>query len=107
MMIDYAIRHQIDGILLSSPDQKWISTKVDRLKKHFRAINKEVDIIVSDSGQEARTENRYLPGGTVNIIMGRLVGIRKLGQDRKDYLGRWSSFRLEGNRKVVQVITVY
>ena len=43
----------------------------------------------------------------MNIIMGRLVEIRKLGQDRKDHLGRWSSFWLEGNRKVVQVITVY
>ena len=49
MMIDYAKRHQIDRILLSSPDQKWTSTKVDKLKRRFRAVNKEVDIIVLDS----------------------------------------------------------
>ena len=69
MIIDYAKRHQIDGILLSSPDQKWTSTNVDRLKRHFWAVNKEVDIIALDSGQEAQTENGYLPGSTVNIIM--------------------------------------
>ena len=39
--------------------------------------------------------------------MGQLVRTRKLGQDRKDHLGRWSSFRLEGNKKVVQVISMY
>ena len=107
MMIQSMIEYQIDGILLSAPDQKWLSNKIDRLKHAFKKVNQEVEIIASDSGQEARTENRYLPGGTMNILLGRLAGLRVKGKDKYDDLEKWSSFQIEGNDKMVQVINLY
>jgi len=77
------------------------------LKNAFKKVNQEVEIIASDSGQEARTENGYLPRGTLNILIGQLAGLRVKDKDKYDELGRWSSFQLEGNNKMVQVINLY
>jgi len=101
MMIQSIIEYQIDGILLSALDQKWSSNKIDRLKNAFKKVNQEVEIIASDSGQEARTENGYLPKGTLKILIGWLAGLRVKDKDKYDELGRWSSFELEGNNKTV------
>ena len=92
-MMKKSIREfNIDRVLLSSPDQKWSTAKIDRLKRTFKQINKDVEIIATDSGQSARTEKGYLPGGTLNIIIGPLVGMIMKRQNRTDALGRWSTF---------------
>ena len=64
-------------------------------------------MIALDSGQPARIEKGYLLGGTISILMGRLVGLKLNGYKKKDELGRWSTFRLHGNNKVLQIINIY
>ena len=39
--------------------------------------------------------------------MGRLVVLKMQDFEKKDKLGRWSAFRLESNKKVIQFINVY
>ena len=43
----------------------------------------------------------------MNILLGRAAGMRVKHYEKKDEMGRWSSFRLEGNSKVLQIITIY
>ena len=42
-----------------------------------------------------------------NILMGRIVALKVQNFEKKDSLGRWSSFRLESNNKVLQIFNVY
>ena len=58
------------------------------MKRKFKGINKEVVVIASDSSQEARIENRYLPGGTLNILLGRVVGLHVQHFIKTDRKGR-------------------
>ena len=80
---------------------------MDRLKKAFKQVNEEVDIACSNSSQEARTGNRYSPRETAHMLIGRMVEMKKGEQDRKDLMGRWSSFQLEGNNKIIQMINMH
>ena len=106
-MIASTKKYEIDGLLLSAPDRKWNVHKIDYIKRKFKTINREVEVIISDSGQDVRSRNGYLPGGTINILLGRVAGLRIKQYEKKDGMGRWSSFRLEGNGKVLQFITIY
>ena len=63
--------------------------------------------MVSNSGQEARTEKGCLLGGTVNILLGQLVRMPQKNINKKDNLGRWSTFRLEENNKTIQIINAH
>ena len=80
---------------------------IDKIKRKFKKLNKEINVITSDSGQSPRTEKGYLPGGTANILIGRIVALRIQHFEKKDSMGRWSAFRLESNTKVLQIINVY
>jgi len=62
---------------------------------------------MSDSREQLRTERGYLPGGTVSILMERLVGLKKNNYTKKDELGRWSAFRLQSQNKVLQIMNIY
>ena len=107
MMLEATKRYEIDRILLSSLDRKWSSSKIDQIKRRFRKINKEIAILASDCGQETRTTNGYLPGGTINILLGRVAGLNVKNFSKTDRKGRWSSFRLESNQKTMQVFNIY
>ena len=80
--------NKIDGILLSSPDRKWTISRIEQIKRKFKKVNKEIIVIASDSSQPARIEKGYLPGGTISILMGRLVRLKLNGYKKKDELGR-------------------
>jgi len=41
----------------------------------MKTVNKSVEIITSDSGEEPRMEGGYLPGGTMSILLGRVAGM--------------------------------
>ena len=62
----------------------------------FKSINKHVEIIASYSGEETRTNDGYLPGGTVAIYTGKIVGMIIQEQTKQDRMGRWMSTRIEG-----------
>ena len=40
---------KINRILMSSPDRRWVLTRVNRIKNIFKRISKNVTIILSDS----------------------------------------------------------
>ena len=81
-------RYKIDGVLLSLPDRMWTLSKVDATKQKFRSINKEVEVIASNSDQETRTEKEHLLGGTISVLMGRLAGMKRKDEEKKYPLGR-------------------
>ena len=90
MIVAAVQKLEIDGIMLSSPDRKWSTSMIDRVKRKFKKLNKEIAMITLDSGQSPRIEKGYLPGGTVNILMGRIVALKVQNFEKKDSLGRWS-----------------
>ena len=107
MMLKAATKYRIDRILLSSPDRKYTSNKIETLKQRFKRISKEVEIIVSNSDQEPRTDSGYLPGGTLSILIGRIAGMKTRESERIDPLGHQNSFNIEGNNKVIKIFTIY
>ena len=107
MMIKSIKKYSIDAVLLSSPDRKWTNNKLERLQRRFRQVNKEVEIISSNSDQNPRTSNGYLPGGTASILLGRIAGMKVKDSERRDSLGRWNSFDIEGNNKTIRICNIY
>ena len=77
------------------------------MRNRMKSINKSVDIIASDSGEDTRTNGGYFPGGTMSIVTGRLAGMVNKDKIKKDRLGRWNSVRFESGKNKMQIITVY
>ena len=50
LMMRAARTNKIDGILLSSPDRKWTTSRIEQIKRKFKKVNKEIIVIALDSG---------------------------------------------------------
>jgi len=88
-MLKTAIKHyEIDVILMSSPDRRWTSSRIERLRYALASTSKHVEIIATDSGEKVSSTNGYLPGGTIAIILGRFVGMLQKEDIRTDKKGR-------------------
>ena len=74
---------------------------IDKVKRKFKKVNREIAVIILDSEQQVRTEKGYLSRGTAHILIGRLVALKMQDFEKKDKLGRWSAFWLESNKKVI------
>ena len=98
---------EIDIVLLSSADREWTEYRVEQMKKIFRSIDNKVEVIASDSGEKSRSDKGYLPGGTLSIYTGKMAGMIQKDNSRMDKLGRWTSTRVEGGLKAMQVINMY
>ena len=107
MLKQVTIDYEINVVLLSSADRKWNESRKSSLKTMFKSINKHVEIIASDSGEETRTNDRYLPGGTVAIYTGKIAGMIIQEQTKQDRMGRWMSTRIEGGTQKMQIINLY
>ena len=53
----------------------------------MQSVNKSVEIIASDSGEDTKTDGGYLPGGTMSILTGRIAGMINKDHIKKDRLG--------------------
>ena len=51
-----------------------------------------MEIVVTDSRENANSISRWLPGGTITILLRRIVGMLKINKITKDKKGRWSAF---------------
>ena len=98
---------KIDIAFLSSTYRKWTECRIEQLQNIFKLIDKNVEIISSDKGKNSRIDEGYLPGGTVSTHTGKIAGMIKKNQSRKDKLGRWKSARIEGENRVMQVINIH
>ena len=99
MMVKSAIKdYGIDALLFSSSDRRWNQRQLDYVEGQFRRVSKEVKIIASCSGEDATKGIGHFPGGTTNILLGRVARTSSITYEHKDPLGRWSAFRLEGGK---------
>ena len=101
------VDYEIDVVLLSGTDRKWNESTMIRMKRMMKSVNKNVELIASDSGEDTKLSGGYLPGGTLSILTGRIAGIINKENVRRDKLGRWSSVRIEGETKRMQIINMY
>ena len=107
MLKQAMVAYEIDIVLFSGTDRRQNESRIERMKNMIKSVNKSIDIITSDSGENIRTERGYLPGGTMSIITGRLAGMVNKEKNKKDRLGRWNSTRIESGKKKMQIITLY
>jgi len=98
---------EIDMILISSPDRRWTSRRIDQITNKFCRINKTVEIIATDSGEKTENERGWLPGGTVTIAIGKLAGMIDRNTIKKDKKGRWCAFTLEENDRNIRIVNLY
>jgi len=70
-MVDY----EIDVVLLSGTDRKWNESTMIRMKRMIKSVNKNVELIASDSREDTKSSRAYLPGGTLSILTGRIAGM--------------------------------
>jgi len=73
----------------------------------FKSINKNVELITSDSGENTKSANGYLPGGTLRLFTGKLAGMIVKDKTTKDKFGRWTSTRIEVGERKMQIFNVY
>ena len=101
------VEWKIDVVLMSSTDRRWTEMKLDQMKKQMKSVNKNVEIIASDSREKTKNEDGYLPGGTMAIFTGKIAGMIAKEHNKKDKFGRWTSTRIENGRNKMQIINVY
>jgi len=77
------------------------------LKRRLSLIDKNIAIITSDTGQNAKTRSGFLPGGVVSIIKGQSVGLIDVEKEKHSKLGNWHSFRLKKGNNHLQIINMY
>ena len=41
----------------------------------IKSVNKNVELIASDSGEDKKSSREYFPGGTLSILTGRIAGM--------------------------------
>ena len=73
--------------MLSTSDRRWTASRIGKLKHIFRKINKNAEIIKSDSREQANNVSRWLPGGIITIILRRVAEIINKSfiiQDKKE-----------------------
>ena len=76
------------------------------MKNIFKLINKSMEIITSDSGEDTKSGG-YLPGGMMSLLIGRIVGMINKENCGENKMGRWNSIRIEGVRNKMQIIIIY
>ena len=64
-------------------------------------------MITSDSGEKTKTDNGYLPGGTLAIFTGKLAGMIVKEKTTKDKFRRWTLIRIEAREWKMQIFNVY
>ena len=83
---------QIDRILLSEVNTKWmISNKVKMLRK-MKAIRRNIELIFADSSDYNTTTSDWLPGRIMNELWGNWVIVFDKDTIKIDHLGRWMAF---------------
>jgi len=107
MMCQKVIEMNIDLILLSAPDRRWTMKRQEIMKKRFQQIDKNIEIVFSDSGETSKDGKGWLPGGTIAIAIGRIAGMIDQESIRKDKKGRWCAFTLEDNKRTIRIINMY
>ena len=79
--------YKIKVIMISLPDRRWMSTRINWLWRIFKKISKNIEIIISDSEENQTTKTGWLPGGTVIILLGKVVGMIKIESIQKEKKG--------------------
>ena len=88
---------EIDIIMLSAPNRWWATNIVESIKRQFKQINKNVEIVATNSRENTNSISGWLLGGTITILLGRTAGILKINEIIKEKKGRQSAFTLEEN----------
>ena len=95
MLKKYMHEYEIDVVLMSSTDRRWNEGRYEITKNIFKSINENIELITSDSGENTKSANGYLPGGTLGLFTGKLAGMIVKDKTTKDKFGRWTSTRIE------------
>jgi len=88
MLKQAMVEYKIDAVLFSGTDRRWNKSRTETIRKMMQSVNKSIEIIASDSGEDPKTNGRYLPGGTMSILIKRVVGMVNKEHVKKDRLGR-------------------
>ena len=100
-------KYQIDVALFNEANTKWTMRNVDRIGKEMGKIGKETKVVIADSKQQNMTENKYLPGGLMNIISQKYTLIIDLSKIQIGRLGNQISVLLECKGKRIEIISLY
>lgn len=96
---------EIDYCLLSSCDRKQDSRNLNQIKRRFRQINRNVKIILSDSGQYEVIKNNQMLGGTFKVIFSKQIQL--VSNKYSHSKGRQSSIKLKTQKKSIILTTIY
>ena len=66
---------EINVVLLSSLDRRQTNNRIDEMKRCLKGVSTNIRLIASDSGEFVMSKTGYLPGGTLSILTGQIVGM--------------------------------
>ena len=109
--IDQIIRESreinIDRVLISWSDTKWGTVNRNIIENKLKTINAKIFINTSDSKEKLNGSKYFLKGGTFTALWNDVVNYAKVDQCVKNEHGWWNGVVLEGNSKILAIITVY
>lgn len=68
------------------------------MSRRFMSIDRNVNVITSDSEDEINKPSSWLPGGTMIATWGRVANLIVPNSEIREELGRWSSVQISSNR---------
>ena len=93
--------------MLTETNTKQTTSIREIINNHLKKLNHNVELIFADSKDYQVTKNEWLPGGTLIVIQGEVIGAMNKESIIIDKIGKWSTFTVSKNNKKVIFITIY
>ena len=60
---------------ISSPDRRWKSTRIEKIKRYLTGMSKNLELVDTDSRETIVSLTGCLPGGALSMLMDCTVGM--------------------------------
>ena len=100
-------KYDIDVIMMNETNTKWTTVNISKMERWMRSISRGAQIFTADSKEWSSTNNDYLPGGIMTVLLERCGPYIDKKTIKIGRLGNWNAISLKYNKKRVEIINLY
>ena len=75
MFIKFCKDKSIDGTIISEVNTKWTTLNIERMKRKLIVLNRNIEMITTDSSDYNLTDYEWLPEGLMTAFWGPIVSV--------------------------------
>jgi len=97
----------VDMMLLSKTNTNWNTRNTRTMEQRLRKVHANIHIVTYSTNAQVNPGSDYLPGGTLSVTWGAPRNFVIPGSEHEDDMGCFCAFKMQGKRKIIQVINLY